>query len=647
MAISPGVYTKIIDLSTYVQAIPSTTAFIAFLSEKGRDNQLIKKNSVADFISEFGEPDISDFTKNYGQGPYIAHNFLNESGSLYCMRALPSNATYSNIRINAIETDTTTTMSYSYISSANTVTEIETNMTQDSTSYPVCCLYPIGRGDYYNGISVKLTQHSNPMYTGVYILDIYERQSDGSDVIIESFEISFDPTAVDLVGSSIYINEILENYSSVLRAVRGDSGYNLCTRVYDKDIGDVTVIETAAAAIISDNKQDFLDWQTNPETGTASYVVIAKDQRGNILWGYLGAASGATNSTINVFDGKNLTTATQSWIGSTDNFDSAGVVTYQVMQRYVNIADAISDATALAMGSKGTLISGGNLDTTVATNTLTSAYRGLLTNPVTSETEDSVLDTETYYFNIVFDAGYPSDVKSAINSLATTRRDCVSILDNSDNATVSAEVYDRINTYNYNTYYSSLFVNYNKVYDVFTGQDMWVSPLWHVSYLLPRNDAVRELWSGFVGFPGGVLEGIKELRYNPTLSDRDDLYLKQLNPIVQFTQGHVFWGQLTTQTRPSSMQDLNVVRLVLYIKKALEQYCRYFVFESNDQLTWDNVGSDIRLFLEDIKGRRGLYGYSIEVGASDYELKTKQFHANVTLQPMRLVEQINLNFFIE
>ena len=39
--------------------------------------------SRADFIAEWGEPNITDYGKNYGQGPYEAYNYLGESGSLY------------------------------------------------------------------------------------------------------------------------------------------------------------------------------------------------------------------------------------------------------------------------------------------------------------------------------------------------------------------------------------------------------------------------------------------------------------------------------------------------------------------------------------------------------------------------------------
>jgi phage tail sheath protein FI len=124
------------------------------------------------------------------------------------------------------------------------------------------------------------------------------------------------------------------------------------------------------------------------------------------------------------------------------------------------------------------------------------------------------------------------------------------------------------------------------------------------------------------------------------------MYLKQLNPIVKFNPGYVVWGQLTSQAKASALQDLNIVRLVLYIKRALEEYCRFFIFEQNDQLTWSQVSGDIVLFLDDIARRRGLYNFNVEVSATEYERKRKTFHVNIILEPTRVVEKIELNFFI-
>ena len=659
MNVSPGVFTKIIDLSTFIQAIPSTIGFLAGFAKKGRDNELIFVGSRSDYISEWGEPDITEFGKNFGQGPYIAYNFLGEAGSLYWMRLLPDDATYSNMRIDSqlSASDTSASITITYVDSLNSQAEILTNLEQSGNIKPLCFLRPIGRGDYYNGLGIRLTEHSNPTLNGVYVLDIYEKQSDGDDIIIESFDVSFDPFAVDNAGDTIFIQNILEMYSSVLRAemvlTNGDytSGYDLISRVYDNEIGSVTVDLTGGSATIRDNKQDFSDWETNSESGNSSYVIIAKDAKGNKIWGWLGASDDTEDDEIiNVFPDRDLTGGTQGWNDATCSFDVDSVVTYQIKASNVDIASAFAPSVPVPLkkGSEGSLRNAqGTVDTAEAETLLEQGYSGLVTNPRTNTNEDIILDTESIYFTLVFDAGYPTDVKTAISSLCQTRRDCIAILDNGDNSTVNKALEARRDDNKYNNFYVALYECYNKVSDPFTGEDIWFSPIYHMSYLIPRNDNVAEIWFAAAGFNRAAIDSIKELRYNPRLGQRDQMYLKQLNPIVQFSAGYTVWGQLTSQAKASALQDINIVRLVLYCKKAIEQYCRYFIFEQNDAATWGQVSGNIVEFLEVIKNKRGLDSYGVEVSATNYEKKTKRFHVDITLTPTRTVEQISLNFFIK
>jgi len=645
--VSPGVFTKIIDLSQFVQAVPSTIGFIAALTEKGEDNVLKFIGSRADFISEFGEPNISIYGKNYGQGPYCAYNYLGESGALYFMRVMSDNATFANIRIDATigATDTTAGYQITFVEGMNSVDEFGTNLQMSGTTYPIAFLRPIGRGQWYNKLGIRLTEVSNPTLWDQYVLDVYERQSDGQDVIVESFEVSFDPLARDNAGESLWIVDILNLYSSVLRAEmyidedtgRYSDGYEENIRVYDKDIGTTSVVLTGGSATISDVKQDFSDWES--ATGPADYVVIAKDARGIEVWGWLGAASGVDNETVAVYADRMITD--QTWNGNTAEFDVNSEIEYRIKKSYGSIADAFtsSEPVPLRKGLDGDLLKAdGSLDTVEATILLNQAYSGII--------DDNVLDNENVYFSMVFDCGYPSDVKTAISNLCQTRRDCVGILDNGDNATVNLALSARNNTHTFNNYFVALYEEYNKVFDSFTGQDMWVSPIYHMSYILPRNDTVAELWFAAAGFNRASIDTIKELRFNPRLGERDQMYLKQLNPIVKFNPGYVVWGQLTSQAKASALQDLNIVRLVLYIKRAFEDFCRFFIFEQNDEITWSLVAGQLVEFLEVIRKKRGLYNYSVEVGATEYERKTKKFHINVTLEPTRVVEQIQLNFFI-
>jgi len=659
--ISPGVYTQIRDLSNYVQVVPSSTGFICFLSEKGEDNIVKFIGSRQEFLGEFGSPDINYAGKNYSQGPYFCSNFLEESGSLYAMRCLPSDAQFSNFRIDATLglTDATATISVTYVDSLNSKAEMKTSLvrTPGSTTYPICFIYPIGRGAFYNNIGVRFIAHSNPMLNDVYVMDIYEKQTDGDEIIIESFEVSFNPNAKDDSGDSIFIEYILNTYSSILRAdltlsTGGYSeGYDLIARVFDKEIGSVSVTLTDGSADITDNKQDFSDWETDPETGYATYIIVAMDNRGNKLYGYLGAASGSDEETISVFNGRDLDTATQSWIGTTASFDDSGEIFYIIKKSYSSIATAFTSSTPVPLkkGSDGSLFdSSGDFSTTVGTATLVAGYGGILVSPEDgSSYVDDMLDPEKIFIDIIFDCGYPSDVKTYISNLVQTREDCMAILDNGDNATYTAARNARIDTHTFNNFYTAIFESYNKIYDEFTGQDIWVSPCFHMSYLLPRHDSVNEVWSTAAGFDGFIVEKIKELRFNPSLSQRDQLYLKQINPIVKFiNDGYVYWGQLTTQTKASALQDINIVRLVLYCKRALERYCRYYIYKFNDAITWNAVASDVVAFLGDIKERRGLYDFNVRVYATDYMKKQKRFAVEVTLNPTRVTEQIDLRFFI-
>jgi len=646
--VSAGVYTKIIDLSTYVRAVPSSTGFIPALCPKGRDNQLLFLGSRSELISEFGEPNIALYGKNYGQGPYCAYNFLGESGSLYFMRVLPEDAAFSNLVLDSRmqESDSTCIISLAYLDStaANSKAELVTGLETVEELKPIGIFYPIGRGENYNSLSLRLTAHSNPLFDGIFVTDIYEKQSDGSNVIIESFEVSFDPEAVDTAGDSLFITDVLEKYSSVLRfhmKLTSDdytSGYYLTTKVYDKNIGTISVVKTEDLATITDNKQNFVDWEKVEETGTANYSITAIDARGNKLTGWLGASSG-DGDIVNVFNSRDFTT--QAWIGDITKFDSASDISYKIKKSFADISLAFTSAepVPLKKGIDGSLLTQtGSLNNDVAKELLTNAYGGLI--------DDDVLDIENFYFNLIFDCGYPTDVKTEVVTLVTTRRDCMAIIDNGDNTTFDEALIARSTDHTYNNYYTAIHEPYNKVYDSFTGKDIWVSPIYHLAYLLPRNDSVGEQWYAAAGFTRGIIESIKEMRFNSKLGQRDQLYLKQINPIVKFSQGYSLWSQLTTQAKTSALQDINIVRLVLYVKRALDDYCKYFVYEQNDEVTWGQVAGNVVSFLEDIKSRRGLYSYQVEVSANDYEKKQKKFHVNVTLNPVRVVEKIELNFFI-
>ena len=161
-----------------------------------------------------------------------------------------------------------------------------------------------------------------------------------------------------------------------------------------------------------------------------------------------------------------------------------------------------------------------------------------------------------------------------------------------------------------------------------------------------KNDIIGKPWYAVAGFNRGENNSIKEMRFIAKQADRERFYPKQINPITKINNKYIPYSQLTTLGRMSPLNDVNSVRVILYCKRALKNFCLGYIFEQNDQQTWTSVATDISEFLSIVQQERGLDSYTIEVSATDYEKKLKKFHVNVTLAPTPTTEQISLNFFI-
>ncbi len=546
--ISPGVYTKIIDLSTYLQAVPGTIGFVPILSKRGRDNDLRFIASQEELFSEYGKPNVMDYGKNYGQGLYVASNHLSVSTSLFVLRVLPEDAEYANLFMYADPTaDASAGVTVESLDSQNSVEEISTQLsTVLPNKVPIAAFYPVGRGDDYNRLGIRIAQHSNPQVEGIFLLDVYETQADGDEQIVESFEVSFDDTLLDDAGESIFIEDVMNRYSKLLRIKVNFQGI----KVVDDNNFEITTPFLSANPVKLDNGSEGSLIEVNAETGKSTVSTIVADQ------------------------------------------------------------------------------------------ILSQGYSGVI--------NDDVIDLDSVYFSLVWDPGYSSNVKQAIFTLVNDiRRDCVAIMDNGDNPDYTTAMESRDMNHTFNSRYCALYESYSEVYDMFTGRDIWVSPVYHMATMIPLNDRLYDIWYPSAGFDRGTISNIKQLRFNPKLGQRDQMYLAQLNPIVKFNVGYTMWGQLTSQKKPSKLQDLHAMRTVLYIKRALEQYCKFYVFEHNTSETWDRISRDIGPFLEYIRSKKGLTSFSVDVGASEYELKAKICHVDVTLVPTPIIEKIQLNLFIK
>lgn len=624
--ISPGVYSKIIDLSSYVAAVPGTIGFMIIISDKGSE----KVSFIADkatLFNTYGEVDFQKYGR-YAHALITIENFLDAVGSFYVLRVAADDAAYSNIYVaidSTVPTKPVVVMDSK--ASLNSQAEIDTFMADGPSSTVKVChmFYGKDRGAYYNDIYVKVTESAN--LDDVYVLDVYQTQSDGDLVIIESRLFSYDMTILDDSGDTRYGPDVLERFSSYARMAINDENYAELLTITSGD--DVINLATEPDAIVASGDRYLVDVAAEgsfvgqdgkiAEYDGSAWVFTTPD-RGEV---YKKMAPEADGSYI-------------KWIFDGDTWEvfNPGTALFS--------PESLTDRSykKYAEGSDGSLIVNNRVVPAVADQLLVSGYLGMQ--------DPDVIDTDMLYYTLVIDPGYSDDVKVAeVNLTSVIRRDCILITDNGDNVSVDTEISKKVSDHGYNTFYASIYCNYSKVYDYHSGANIWVSPVYHMAKIIPLTHVTADIWAAPAGFNRAMIPAIKELRYNPKLGQRDQLYLNQLNPIVQFREGYVVWGQLTSQARPSAMQDLNVAITVLYIKRALEQYCKFYIFEYNNATTWSSITRDINEFLNDLQKRGALRGYSVEVGATEYEIKTKTCHVNIILQPTRVIEKIDLNLFIK
>ena len=175
------------------------------------------------------------------------------------------------------------------------------------------------------------------------------------------------------------------------------------------------------------------------------------------------------------------------------------------------------------------------------------------------------------------------------------------------------------------------------------------------------SDQVAQLWFAPAGTRRGVVaSGVVDVGYiSGTLGtattfnavalnqgQRDNLYKypTNINPIVNFPgRGIIVWGQKTQQPTASALDRINVVRLLMYIKRQLRINTMSFVFEPNDQLTRDNLKAAVDGFLSTLIVSRGLYDFATVCDTSNNTpvvIDNNQLIIDVALKPVRAAEFI-------
>jgi phage tail sheath protein FI len=243
-----------------------------------------------------------------------------------------------------------------------------------------------------------------------------------------------------------------------------------------------------------------------------------------------------------------------------------------------------------------------------------------------------------------------------INNIAEVRKDCIAVVsprrsDVVNNSTyVGKETDDSITFRNLlpSSSYAVLDGGYKYIYDKYNDIYRYVPLNGDTAGLMVRTDNERDPWFSPAGFNRGQVKNVIKLSFNPTKSQRDQLYKNGINPVVTFPgQGTVLFGDKTLLAKPSAFDRINVRRLFIVLEKAISTAAKFTLFEFNDEFTRAQFRNLVEPFLRDVQGRRGIFDFRVvcdETNNTPEVIDRNEFVGDIYVKPARSINFIQLNF---
>jgi len=620
--VSPGVLVQEKDLTRIIPAVSTSTGAFAGQFNKGPLDEITSIGSESELVSTFGKPDSSNF-----ESFFSASNFLQYSNSLRIVRVQNTNVSNATESGSAFVIKNTTDYQDNYadgsasqglwasrtagawgnnlqVSQCASATAYEetakTTATAASVGATVVAVASgtgIGAGDIvnfgdeyeYRVVSVatndlSIVRKDEPSYYGT---------SDSSGLHSEL-------TGTPDVRRRWRYYDIFDKApgTSPYAQARGGVNDELHIVIVDED-GELsgtkgTVLEKfAAVSKASDAK--------SPQGDTNYYSDVIFNQSSYIFWMDHNASG---SNWGNVATGTTYTDVTAvSNVSLVDGADGDVATIGQVKSAYEKYLDA--DTVDV-----GLIIAGSSLTTVHIDNLITIA--------------ENRMDA------VVFASPERSDVVNISNT--NTQKDNV------------VSFFNGINSSSYVFFDSGYKYQYDRYNDVYR----YVPLNGDTAGLAARTDLIADAWYSPAGLNRGIVRGAVKLAFNPTKTQRDELYRARVNPVTTFSgQGTVLFGDKTGLAVPSAFDRINVRRLFIILEKAISTASKVQLFEFNDEFTRAGFRNMVEPFLREIQGRRGITDYLVvcdETNNTGEVVDRNEFVAEIFIKPARSINFITLSF---
>tara|TARA_Y100001963_G_C6784741_1_gene452010 strand:+ start:912 stop:2954 length:2043 start_codon:yes stop_codon:yes gene_type:complete len=202
----------------------------------------------------------------------------------------------------------------------------------------------------------------------------------------------------------------------------------------------------------------------------------------------------------------------------------------------------------------------------------------------------------------------------------------------------------------FNSSYAVMDSGWKYMYDSYNDKFRWAPLNADTAGLVARTEEGNAPFFSPAGLNRGNIAGVVKLAINPSKAERDRLYANSVNPVVSFPgEGTVLYGDKTLQRRTTSLDRINVRRLLTTMEKAIATAAKYQLFEFNDEFTRRSFVSTISPFLRRIQSQRGITDFRVvcdETNNTGEVIGNNQFVADIFIKPVQSTNFINLNFSV-
>ena len=623
--VSPGVLVQERDLTRIIPAVSTSIGAVAGEFRKGPLDEIVSISSENDLVDTFGEPDSNNFEVFFS-----AANFLQYSNSLRVVRAAQTNLVNATTTGCGLQIKNTTHYQDNYADGSGVVGTFAARTA----------------GAHGNTLLVSTC----PSATA------YEEE--GATTVNDGSTAVGDTTITVTDGTQLNVGDII-SFSTTAATNDYDDGHqyritNIATHdltIVQKDSGSGGLLTTITNGANVRRRWRYYD-SVGTGPGTSPFVsdrsgsgdelhVVVVDEDGDV--------TGVPGQVLETFEKLSKAADAKTPQGDTNYYPD---VLYAKSQ-HVYWMDHNTSGTNWGSNASGTTF------TAVDTPTLESLSGGADGSSVTTGQKKTAYekfqDAETVDVGLIIaGSGDGTHVENLI-TIAEIRKDAVvfasperaDVVNVSNSETQKDNVIDFFNSRSSSSYcvfdsgYKYMYDKYNDVY-------RFVPLNGDIAGLAARTDLVADSWFSPAGFNRGNVRGAVKLAFNPSKSQRDELYMKRINPVCTFPgQGTVLFGDKTALSSPSAFDRINVRRLFITLEKAISTASKFQLFEFNDEFTRANFRAIVEPFLREVQGRRGITDFLVVCDNTNNTgdvIDRNEFVAEIFVKPNRSINFIKLQF---